>query len=155
MNSELTPQRTWSDRAVALRDEEWQLHDECVALAREALTHYKIKGKKKLNIIDIDRLLSLADKLGRLATGMATDHVEHAWAQYHDPVFLAEIDREIEKVFGKCVDVTSEVTPVTPEVTRGLTSSDASISQNPPSAYAAGNDQLQQLPSSEAGDPRL
>jgi hypothetical protein len=100
MNSELTPndgsllpQKTWSERAIALRDEEWQLHDECVALAREALNHYKLQGPKKLKILDIGRLLDLASKLGRLATGMATDHVEHAWSQYHDPVFLAVIDR--------------------------------------------------------------
>ena len=33
-------QKLASERAAALRDEEWQLHNECFTLAREALEHY-------------------------------------------------------------------------------------------------------------------
>ena len=114
MNTNLLPpnshamEKTRSDRALAMRDEEWQLRDECVALARQAIAHYKSKGEKKLNIPDIGRLLDLAAKLGRLATGSSMDYAEPAWSQYHDPVFIAHIDREIEKIFGKPIDVQSD-----------------------------------------------
>jgi hypothetical protein len=96
-------------------------------LLRECRVHEKLLDKlelaidrllqdpaDKLSPADIGRLLDFTIKLGRLNANVATDHVEHehAWSQYHDPVFLAEIDREIEKVFGKPVDVTAEVKPV-------------------------------------------
>lgn len=36
------------ERAETLREEEWQLHNECIALAREALDLYKAQGEKRL-----------------------------------------------------------------------------------------------------------
>jgi hypothetical protein len=92
-------------------------------LLREGRLHKKLLDKLEHAIENLDdaslstanlaRLLDFAIKLGRLNAGMATEHVEHehAWSQYYDPAYIAEIDREIEKVFGKVVDVASEVAP--------------------------------------------
>lgn len=101
----------WPERNRELREEEWEAHKECLEAARRGL---RLVRGRKFTVNEVARLLELASKLGRLATGMATDHVEHdhAWSQYHNPAFLAEIDREIEKVFGKPIEVKAERWPV-------------------------------------------
>jgi hypothetical protein len=46
---------------------------------------------------------------------MATEQVEHAWSQYHDPAFIARINAELDKVFGKPIDIRSQTLPPTDE----------------------------------------
>jgi hypothetical protein len=42
---------------------------------------------------------------------MATEQVEHAWSQYHDPRFIAEIEAQVDRVFGKPINIQSQTTP--------------------------------------------
>jgi hypothetical protein len=98
----------WRDRSLELREEEWQAHKDCLDAARDALK--RIRGRK-CTATDVTKLLDLASKLGRLATGMATEQVEHAWSQYHDPRFIAKIEAEIDKIFGKPINVESQALP--------------------------------------------
>lgn len=88
-----------SERAATLRDEEWQLHNECLLMARKALEHYKASGEKRLRIADLVRLIDLASRLGRLATGIPTEHIEHAWSQYHDQLWTAEFLADLRRIY--------------------------------------------------------
>ena len=92
-----------SERAETLRDEEWQLHNECITLAREALELYKAQGEKRLRIPDLARILDLASRLGRLATGMPTEHI-HNWQQYENPPWWEQFEADLKRVYGNSDD---------------------------------------------------
>jgi hypothetical protein len=111
-----TSPAVWRDRSQELREAEWKAHKECLQAAEYAL---KTMRGQKCSVSDVAKLLDLASKLGRLATGMATESVEHAWSQYYDPRFLAQIEAELDKVFGKPINVESQTSPppVADEVT--------------------------------------
>jgi hypothetical protein len=93
-----------SERAVTLREEEWQLHNECIILAREALEHYKAQGEKRLRIPDLVRIIDLASRLGRLATGIPTEHIEHAWSEYQNQLWTAQFEADIRRIYGNSED---------------------------------------------------
>ena len=97
-------QKLASERAETLRDEEWQLHNECITLAREALELYEAQGEKHLRIPDITRLLELASRLGRLATGIPTEHIEHAWSEYQDRIWTAQFEADLKRIYGSPQD---------------------------------------------------
>ena len=94
-------------RAARLRDEEWQLHNECIALARAALRHYKAHGEKRLRMGDLARLLDLASRLGRLATGIPTEHIEHAWAEHENQLGAAQFVADLKRIYGKPIERSS------------------------------------------------
>jgi hypothetical protein len=104
-------QKLASERAAALRDEEWQLHNECITFAREALEHYKARGEKHLRIPDLVRILELASRLGRLATGIPTEQIEHALSDYRNDFWTAQFVADLHKVYGQPVDVAAQNLP--------------------------------------------
>ena len=95
-------QKLASERAAAFREEEWLLHNECLNLAREALEHYKTQGEKRLRIPDLARIIDLASRLGRLATGIPTEHIQHAWSEYQNQLWTAQFEADIRKIYGEC-----------------------------------------------------
>jgi len=96
------------ERAAALREEEWHLHNECIALAREALDLYKAQGEKRLRIPDLTRLLDLASRLGRLATGIPTEHIEHAWSEYQNQLWTAQFEADLKRIYGNLRTIQNE-----------------------------------------------
>jgi hypothetical protein len=107
-NQSPTSPAVWRDRSQELREAEWKAHKECLQAAEYAL---KTMRGQKCSVSDVAKLLDLASKLGRLVTGMSTENVEHAWSQYYDPCFIAQIEAEIDKVFGKPINVESQTSP--------------------------------------------
>src|SRR5687767_1757371 len=95
-NHSPTPPVVWRDRSHELREAEWKAHKDCLQAAQHILEH--VRGRKG-TVSDLTKLLDLASKLGRLATGAATEQIEHAWSQYHDPRFIAEIEAQVDRVF--------------------------------------------------------
>ncbi len=112
-------QKLASERSTALRDEEWQLHNQCILLAREALEFYKAQGEKRLRIPDLVRLIDLASRLGRLATGIPTEHIEHAWADYQNHLWNAQFEADIRKIYGECAKPRTIETPEFSQETLG------------------------------------
>ena len=55
---------------------EWAVRCEVLAMAREAIERWKKRSDSFGSLEGIARLLELASKLGRLASGMATDKTE-------------------------------------------------------------------------------
>jgi hypothetical protein len=103
-------QKLATERAETLRDEEWQLHNECITLAREALDLYKAQGEKHLRIPDLTRLIDLASRLGRLATGIPTAHIEHAWSEYQNQLWTTQFEADLKRIYGKSDDNPKEGT---------------------------------------------
>ena len=104
-------QKLTCERAETLRDEEWQLHNECITFAREALEHYKARGEKHLRIPDLVRILELASRLGRLATGIPTEQIEHALSDYRNDFWTAQFLADLHKIYGQPVDVAPQNLP--------------------------------------------
>ena len=68
----------WLKRQEEVREREWEMLERCIAAAKRALAAFMEREKVYANLADISRMLEVASKLGRLATGMATDRTESA-----------------------------------------------------------------------------
>src|SRR5438128_2587649 len=97
----------WEKRKQEARQEEWELHAECIRAGREALKRFYEKGKGA-TLGDIARILELASRLGRLASGLATDKTE-IMGEGGGPV-LVEFEAAVRKIYGTVIEV--ETTPV-------------------------------------------
>jgi hypothetical protein len=93
----------WLTRQQELREREWEMHEKCIAAARRALTVFMEREKVFANLAEIARILEVASKLGRMASGLATETVEHTGEV--DLNFRLEIEAAIKKVYGPVVDV--------------------------------------------------
>lgn len=106
----------WGKRQQEVRQEEWEIHAECIRAAREALKRFYEKGKGA-TLGDIARMLELASKLGRLASGLATDKTEVV-GDGGGPVRV-EVTLALEKIYGEpipgeVVDVEARKLPEAP-----------------------------------------
>jgi hypothetical protein len=93
----------WPKRCQEVREAEFEAFTACMNAARHAFQH--LRGRK-FTVAEIGKLLELASKFGRLATGMATEHIE--FSTYNDPAFLAQLQKECEAVFSEPIDIESE-----------------------------------------------
>lgn len=66
----------WVKRQEEQRSDEWQARCEALELARQAIQRWKENPRKCGTLEGVARLLDLASKLGRLASGMPTDRTE-------------------------------------------------------------------------------
>ena len=88
----------WLIRQEEQRDEEWRSRGELLEMAREAIKRWKNKPERCGSLEGIARLLELASKLGRLATGMATDKME-VTGEDGGPIQV-ELEAALKKVYG-------------------------------------------------------
>jgi hypothetical protein len=88
----------WGKRQQELREEEWEIHAECIRAGKEALRRFYERGKGA-TLGDIARMLELASKLGRLASGLATDKTEIT-GDGGGPVRV-EVTLALEKIYGE------------------------------------------------------
>jgi hypothetical protein len=107
----------WEKRETQLRETEWSMHERAIAAAKRGLDAYMDKDKVYANLADIARMLEIASKLGRLATGLDKSNGETA----DEPQTLrVEVTVALEKIYseplpGEVVDV--QTVPVLPEKT--------------------------------------
>ena len=98
----------WLKRTEAVREREWEMHEKCIEAARRGLKAFMEREKVYANLADISRILEVASKLGRLASGMATDKTELT-GEDGGPLRV-ELSAALAKVYGEVVDV--EAVPV-------------------------------------------
>ena len=99
----------WVKRQEEHRDEEWALRGELIAAGRKVLKRFTEEGRGA-TLGDVARALELASKLGRLASGMATDKTE-VTGEDGGPIRV-ELSAALNKIYGDVVDV--QATPVPP-----------------------------------------
>ena len=95
----------WLKRQQTLRESEWELHEKCIAAAKRGLAAFMEREKVYANLADIARMLEVASKLGRLASGMATDKTE-VTGEDGGPIRL-ELNAALNKIYGPVVEVES------------------------------------------------
>jgi hypothetical protein len=88
----------WEKRETQLRETEWSMHERAIAAAKRGLDAYMDKDKVYANLADIARMLEIASKLGRLATGLDKSNGETA----DEPQTLrVEVTVALEKIYGQ------------------------------------------------------
>ena len=110
----------WLTRQQALREDEWEMHEKCIAAAKRALGAFMEREKIYVNLADIARMVEVASKMGRLASGMATDKTE-VTGEEGGPIRV-EVEAALDKIYGKPVPgevVDVEAAPAVPALTEG------------------------------------
>jgi hypothetical protein len=89
----------WLKRTEEVREREWEMHEKCIEAARRGLKAFMEREKVYANLSDISRILEVASKLGRLASGMATDKTE-VTGEDGGPLRV-ELSAALERVYGQ------------------------------------------------------
>lgn len=92
----------WAKRQKEHREEEWMLRTELIAAGRKVLEKFK-EGNRGATLGDVARALDIASKLGRLASGLATDKTE-VTGEDGGPIRV-EFEAALKKIYGDVVDV--------------------------------------------------
>ena len=97
----------WLKRQQQIREREWAMHEKCIAAAERGLKTFMERENAYASLADIARILEVASKLGRLASGMATDKTE-VTGEDGGPIRV-EVCAALDKVYGAAVDVESQL----------------------------------------------
>ena len=89
----------WERREQALKETEWAMHERAIAAAKRGLDEYMKREKVYANLADIARMLEIASKLGRLATGLGTDGERRKGDDL--PTVRVEVTVALEKIYGE------------------------------------------------------
>ena len=89
----------WQAREQQLRETEWGMHERAIAAAKRGLDAYMAREKVYANLADIARMLEIASKLGRLATGLRTDGEGRRGDDL--PAVRVEVKVALEKIYGE------------------------------------------------------
>ena len=88
----------WASREQKLRETEWAMHEAAIAAAKKGLAAYMEREKVYANLADIARMLEIASKLGRLATGLGDGEHRNG----NDlPAMRVEVTVALEKIYGQ------------------------------------------------------
>jgi hypothetical protein len=88
----------WEKRETQLRETEWAMHESAIAAAKKGLAAYMEREKVYANLADIARMLEIASKLGRLATGLDKSNGETADVPQ---TLRVEVTVALEKIYGQ------------------------------------------------------
>ena len=88
----------WGMREQTLKETEWRLHERAIAAAEKALDAFMVKEKVYANLADIARMLEIASKLGRLATGLADGENRKGDDL---PTMRVEVTVALAKIYGE------------------------------------------------------
>ena len=89
----------WQSREQKLRETEWAMHERAIEAAKRGLDAYMSRDKVYANLADIARMLEIASKLGRLATGLGTDGERRNGDDL--PTVRVEVTVALEKIYGE------------------------------------------------------
>jgi len=106
----------WEKRETQLRETEWSMHERAIAAAKRGLDAYMDKDNVYANLADIARMLEIASKLGRLATGLDKSNGEQRDGDGL-PGLRVEVTVALEKIYGEPEIVDVQTVPVLPEKT--------------------------------------
>lgn len=99
----------WEKREQQLRETEWAMHEAAIAAAKKGLAAYMDREKVYANLADIARMLEIASKLGRLATGIGTEGERRGGDEL--PGLRVEVTVALEKIYGVATPPANELAP--------------------------------------------
>jgi hypothetical protein len=104
----------WESREQKLRETEWAMHERAIAAAKRGLDAYMEREKVYANLADIARMLEIASKLGRLATGLGTDGERRKGDDL--PAVRVEVSVALEKIYGQAEPAPQGASPEKPVI---------------------------------------
>ena len=100
----------WETRKQKLLETEWEYHERAIAAAKRGLDAYMEREKVYANLADIARMLEIASKLGRLATGLGTDGERRKGDDA--PTVRVEVNVALQKIYGEPLPHERETAPI-------------------------------------------
>jgi hypothetical protein len=89
-------------RRDKIQEQEWEIHDQCIEAGQEGLRRFLENDGRRATLADIARLLELASKLGRLATGLEGEgRGEGRGSKDEAPEVRVEVTLALEKIYGE------------------------------------------------------
>ncbi len=88
----------WSRRAEQLRDQEWNTAQELLDTASALLRRVRHRPGLDASLAEVSRMLDLASRLGRLATGLQTDKTEIAGKV--DLSLRLQLESSLKRIYG-------------------------------------------------------
>jgi hypothetical protein len=88
----------WVDRTQAFKEREWAAAEHLLAAAQAVLDSFTSRDPADISLLEAARALEIASKLGRLATGLATEHQELTGPD-NGPLQI-EISAALKKIYG-------------------------------------------------------
>jgi len=89
----------WEKREQQLKETEWAMHERAIEAAKRGLDEFMKREKIYANLADIARMLEIASKLGRLATGLGIDGERRKDDDL--PTVRVEVNVALEKIYGE------------------------------------------------------
>ena len=89
----------WAERAQAFKEKEWAAAENLLAVAQTVLRSFTERDPADITLTEVSRALEVASKLGRLATGLATEHQEVTGAD-GGPIRI-EVEAALKKIYGQ------------------------------------------------------
>lgn len=89
----------WAKRQDEVRQGEWEMHEKCIEAAKKVFDAFMAREKVYANLADIARMLEVASKLGRLASGLATEKTEVTGED--GGAIRVEFEAALKKVYGR------------------------------------------------------
>ena len=89
----------WPGRSEQLRQQEWAMAQKLLAAAGALLDRLRFQSVAEASYSDVTRLLDLASRLGRLATGLQTDSTE-VTGPGGGPISI-EVEVALRKIYGQ------------------------------------------------------
>lgn len=100
-------------RQSAVRRDEWDLYCKGLKVVRDAFDRLIENPPPSVTLPQVARLLEVVNKIGRIASGLGYDAVEHRVPQ--DAAFMIEVDAILDRVFAKPPNETEKLPASTPE----------------------------------------
>jgi hypothetical protein len=96
--TELAPP-DWDLRQGSVRRDEWNLYRKGLKVVEGALDRLIENPPHVVTLPQVARLLEVVNKMGRIASGLGYDSIEHRVPE--DAAFMLEVDTILERVFTK------------------------------------------------------
>ncbi|MBI5385074.1 MAG: hypothetical protein HZA90_10350 [Verrucomicrobia bacterium] len=93
----------WKRREKEQREKEWRVSNACIQAGEEALKRFYENARRGATLGDVSRIFEVGSKLGRLATGLATERTELT-GEHGGPIQV-DLLPTLRKVFGEIVDL--------------------------------------------------
>lgn len=116
----------WAQRQIEQREAEWHWRTELLQVAEDIVARWRAKPERFESLASLAKILDLASKLGRLSSGLATEHQELSGP--NGGAIPLEISAALDKIYGPKPAAVTEPPPIdvvgtssAPALTRGET----------------------------------
>lgn len=108
MNTELplatVEENPWPQRKKELREDEWRIYRKLLAKCELGIDRLFAEPRIKLSAADLTRLLDLAERIGRLATGLPKDNTAQDIDGHDDRTLRLEVAAAVKKIYAMPMD---------------------------------------------------